>query len=260
FAELLAAANVFLLTLGKITQEFLLMAMDEFRIIRLPDGFVQGSSIMPQKRNPVALEHVRAIASRALGESLGVFTAVHNTPFGDINDVEDDLQPLILISLKNAVRSANLLGASLRNAKFDIAKMEAKAGENFITATELADTLVRREGISFRQAHRIVAKAIAAALEGGEELRADSIRRIFKAETGNELSMSQEEITETFSPKHFVEVRNILGGPSPDEVRRALAVERTREKEDLEWLKIVEDFLSNAQNELNDAIDKILSV
>jgi argininosuccinate lyase len=59
------------------------------------DGFVQCSSIMPQKRNPVAFEHARAIGSKALGQSQAIVTSVHNTPFGDIVDTEDDLQPLV---------------------------------------------------------------------------------------------------------------------------------------------------------------------
>ena len=86
------------------------MAMVEFDVIRLPDGYVQASSIMPQKRNPVAMEHVRAIASKALGQSLGVLTAVHNTPFGDINDVEDDLQPLVFGAVRDANRAVSLSG------------------------------------------------------------------------------------------------------------------------------------------------------
>ena len=63
--------------------------------LRLADGFVQTSSIMPQKRNPVALEHARALASKALGQANAIQLAVHNTPFGDIVDTEDDLQPLV---------------------------------------------------------------------------------------------------------------------------------------------------------------------
>src|SRR5204863_183747 len=66
----------------------------EFGYLRLADGFVQGSSIMPQKRNPVALEHARAIASKAVGQAAGLMMAAHNTPFGDIVDSEDDLPPL----------------------------------------------------------------------------------------------------------------------------------------------------------------------
>ena len=118
FTELLGATNVLLVNIGKFAQEFLLMAMQEFDVIVLSDGYVQTSSIMPQKRNPVALEHVRAIASKGLGQSLGVMTAVHNTPFGDINDSEDDIQPLIYNALRDANRAVSLLGSTLKSATF----------------------------------------------------------------------------------------------------------------------------------------------
>ncbi|MEM9209635.1 MAG: lyase family protein, partial [Pseudomonadota bacterium] len=68
FTEFLGSVAAMLINIGKFAQEFLLMAMMEFDVIRLPDGYVQSSSIMPQKRNPVAVEHVRAIASKALGQ------------------------------------------------------------------------------------------------------------------------------------------------------------------------------------------------
>ena len=117
FTELLGATSAMLINVGKFAQEFLLMAMAEFNVIRLPDGYVQASSIMPQKRNPVAIEHVRAIASKALGQVIGVMTSVHNTPFGDINDVEDDLQPLNFSAVRDAVRAVSLLSDALSAAE-----------------------------------------------------------------------------------------------------------------------------------------------
>ncbi len=75
-----------MVSLGKVAQDLLLWSTQEFGFLRLADAFVQSSSIMPQKRNPVALEHTRILASRALGEAQAVLTCAHNTPFGDIND------------------------------------------------------------------------------------------------------------------------------------------------------------------------------
>ena len=144
FTETLGATSAMLVNIGKFAQEFLLMAMMEFNVIRLPDGYVQGSSIMPQKRNPVALEHIRAISSKALGQSLGVMTSVHNTPFGDINDVEDDLQPLIYSAMRDAKRAVALFAGTIQSATFNTETLRKRAGENFITVTELADTIVRR--------------------------------------------------------------------------------------------------------------------
>src|SRR4051812_175376 len=93
--ESVAAASVMLAGIGRVVQDFLLWCTAEFGYLRLSEGFVQGSSIMPQKRNPVALEHTRAIASKAVGQASAVILSVHNTPFGDIVDTEDDLQPLV---------------------------------------------------------------------------------------------------------------------------------------------------------------------
>src|SRR4029450_7857853 len=96
---------------GRVVQDFLLWSTSEFDYLRLGDGFVQGSSIMPQKRNPVALEHARAIGSKALGQAQAIMTSVHNTPFGDIVDTEDDLQPLVLSMFRDATRMVTLVAA-----------------------------------------------------------------------------------------------------------------------------------------------------
>src|SRR5262249_44509631 len=87
--ESASAAAVLLTGLGRFTKDLLLWSTPEFGYVRFGDGFVQSSSIMPQKRNPVAIEHVRALGSKALGQAVAILTAVHNTPFGDVVDTED---------------------------------------------------------------------------------------------------------------------------------------------------------------------------
>src|SRR5262249_11475138 len=91
--ESVSATSVLLAGLGRFVQDMLLWCTMEFGYLRLADGFVQCSSIMPQKRNPVALEHARAIGSKALGQASAITLVVHNTPFGDIVDTEADLHP-----------------------------------------------------------------------------------------------------------------------------------------------------------------------
>jgi argininosuccinate lyase len=103
--ESVAAVQVMLVGLGRFVQDLLLWSTREVGYLRLADGLVQGSSIMPQKRNPVALEHTRSIASKALGQAMAIVTAVHNTPFGDIVDTEDDLQPLVASMFRDAHRA-----------------------------------------------------------------------------------------------------------------------------------------------------------
>ena len=156
------AAAVLLAGLGRFVQDMLLWCTAEFAYMRLGDGFVQGSSIMPQKRNPVALEHARAIGSRALGEAMGVVLAVHNTPFGDIVDTEDDLQPLVERMFCDATRAIDLVSAAMASAEFNAAILERRAGEGWITITELADTLVRDHGLSFGAAHGVARRVVEA--------------------------------------------------------------------------------------------------
>src|ERR1700743_280777 len=100
---------VCMINLGRFTQDLLLWSTAEFNYLRLSDAYVQISSIMPQKRNPVPLEHVRVLASRALVEAQGVLGSLHNTPFADMNDAEDDLQPVVYTAFDDADRSVRLL-------------------------------------------------------------------------------------------------------------------------------------------------------
>ncbi len=258
FTEALGAVSALLVNVGKFAQEFLLMAMQEFGVIRLSDGYVQTSSIMPQKRNPVALEHVRAIASKGLGQSLGVLTAVHNTPFGDINDSEDDIQPLIYGAMRDARRAVSLFGNTLKTATFDTEILRRRAGENFITVTELADTIVRRENLSFRIAHKIVAEAVKNAIENKSEITHAILQNAAKEVTGKELSLSAEETVQAMSAENFVKIRGIYGGTAPEETRRALAVERENETNDEKWFAERTDLLKNSAGKLRAIVDRLL--
>ncbi len=258
FTETLGATAAMLVNIGKFAQEFLLMAMKEFDVIRLPDGYVQGSSIMPQKRNPVALEHIRAIGSKALGQTLGVFTSIHNTPFGDINDVEDDLQPLIYSAIRDANRAVALFAGTLESATFKLETLKKRAGENFITVTELADTIVRRENLSFRIAHSIVGKCVRAAIENESEVTHAILQNAAKEVLGHEIAMTEAELNETLSPENFVNVRTIYGGTAPSETRRALSVEREHETVDDSWFKEKTGFLENASTNLDKIVDEHL--
>ena len=259
FTELLGSVATLLINTGKFAQEFLLMAMMEFDVIRLPDGYVQASSIMPQKRNPVAMEHVRAIASKALGQSLGVLTAVHNTPFGDINDVEDDLQPLVYSAVRDANRAVSLLGDTLQAAEFNLDVLQERAGSNFITVTELADVIVRREALPFSKAHAIVAACVRQATEGDGVISHDQLRAAAAEIAGRELSVTADELDEALSAENFVAVRTVHGGPAPDETRRSLAEELQHAAECEQWLRERHDHLNAAAERLRTAVRRVIN-
>jgi len=233
--ESASAAAVLLTGHGRFVQDLLLWCTAEFSYMRLGDGYVQCSSIMPQKRNPVALEHARAIGSKALGQAQAVVTAVHNTPFGDIVDTEDDLQPLVFVMFRDATRAVRLVASAMTTAEFDAAKLEARAADGWTTLTELADTLVRDQSLPFKTAHAIAQRLIAAHHREPNrplvELLADASKEFGRAP----LSYSAAELAHVLSPRHFVDVRATPGGPAPEETARAAKTSRQQLAADEAW-------------------------
>jgi argininosuccinate lyase len=226
--ESVSATTVLTVGLGRVIQDLLLWCTMEFGYLRLSDGFVQGSSIMPQKRNPVALEHARAIGSKAVGQAQAIVTTVHNTPFGDIVDTEDDLQPLVASMFRDATRMVSLIAAAMKLADFNVEKLASRAGDHGTTLTELADTLVRDHGLPFRQAHAIAALLLKARTEDPAAMLSEALAKSSTAILGHPLHYSESALQEIMSPAHFVKVRTTFGGPAPKETGRAIAESQRR--------------------------------
>ena len=205
-----------LVGLGRFVQDLLLWATSEFDYVRLGDGFVQCSSIMPQKRNPVAFEHARAIGSKALGQAQAIVTSVHNTPFGDIVDTEDDLQPLVFSMFRDATRVVKLVAAAIRTAEFD----REAAGTERRRRLDDADGARRhararsRSAVQNRARDRLAPgggaapqpRAAAVGAAGGSDVRGPGHRR-----SPTRIAIWKQIL----SPRHFVNVRKTYGGTGP---------------------------------------------
>jgi len=224
-------------------QDLLLWSTREFGFLRLSDAFVQSSSIMPQKRNPVALEHVRILASRALGEAQAVLTCAHNTPFGDINDSEDDLQPLVFTMFADARRALQLIAGAMRTAQVNADVMADRARRDFLTVTELADTLVRSEGLSFREAHALVAESVRAC--GPRDDPRTLAEALLKSRPS--LRLTHEEIERCLDPEYFVQIRTVIGGPAREQTSAALDRAGAEQREIETWIASSEGLLDAAR-------------
>ncbi|MFJ7637954.1 argininosuccinate lyase [Peribacillus sp. NPDC097206] len=208
---------------GRWIQDFLQHVTREFGTFYVADPYVQVSSIMPQKRNPVSIEHSRSIASSAYGDALAAMNMIHNTPFGDIVDTEDDLQPHLYRSFTNANRVFKLMYAVITTLKVNDEYTKKMAAKSSITITELADTLSREYGVSFRKAHSIASHIAKVTIAEQKELydwKVDEINQIIKEFVG--VRLTDAEWKKIISPEYFVEIRNIQGGPSPSEVKRMI--------------------------------------
>ncbi|MBL5768424.1 argininosuccinate lyase [Heyndrickxia sporothermodurans] len=209
---------------GRWIQDFLQHVTREFGSFIVADPYVQISSIMPQKRNPVSIEHSRSIASSAYGDALAAMNMIHNTPFGDIVDTEDDLQPHLYRAFNNANRVLRLMYAVISTLKVNKEHMAKMARKSSITITELADTLARDFDIPFRKAHSIASHISKVTVKEKKELYdwdSKEINQIIKEYF--DVALTEEEWKKIISPEYFVEIRKIQGGPSSDEVTRMIA-------------------------------------
>ncbi len=252
--EAAGVVAVAMINLGRLVQDMLLWCSDEFGFLRLSDAYVQVSSIMPQKRNPVALEHTRILASKGLGQAQAVLTCAHNTPFGDIVDSEDDLQPLVFSMFADALRAVRLFAGVISAATVCKERLRGRVFERPLTVTELADTLVRDEGISFRLAHQLVSEAVAeVAADYAHRRMIAALKRLAPKAVQRRLKISHRDCMKALDPVHFVEVRTIEGGPAPDQIIAAIARARAASKSNQAWLKRKRQALQNYSKRIEQA-------
>jgi argininosuccinate lyase len=254
--ESVSAAAGLLAGLGRVTQDLLLWCTAEVGYLRLADGFVQCSSIMPQKRNPVALEHARAIASKAVGQAAAIVMTVHNTPFGDVVDTEDDLQPLVASMFADATRATALIATAMGSAQFNRERMADRARQGSITVTELADTLTREHDVPFKASHAVASRFAAETARCSDPPSA-ILREVTHAALGRAIDYDERRLQEILSPEYFVRVRTTQGGPAPSETAKAIAVSRERLASDDDWVTSATGKLREAEQALRVAAAKL---
>ena len=248
------------INLSRFTHDMLYWATQESGAIRIHDSFIQISSIMPQKRNPVVLEHLRAKISRMLAQSQGVMIQCHNIPFGDTQDIEDEIIPPLFGSLEIAREILQLYAAVIETLEVQVEHLRARAISGFTTVTELADTLVRECGLPFRQAHSVVSALVSFAQEANlqpHELTAEMLRRVTSDQAGIEVELSDEAFKHALDPQAFVEGRTLPGGAASSATAKVLQVQDEALQEDRRWLDTARASLSAAEGELQAAVDAL---
>src|SRR5579862_5228140 len=155
--EALAAATIAALNLSRLAEEIVIWSSPPFGYVRLSDAFTTGSSIMPQKRNPDAAELVRAKAGRVLGAFMALSTVMKGLPLAYGKDMQEDKAPVFEAFDALELSLAAMTGM-IADLTADEARMAAAAGAAFSTATDLADWLVRRLGVPFREAHHLTGR------------------------------------------------------------------------------------------------------
>jgi argininosuccinate lyase len=224
-----SAIELMFLHLGRLIQDFQFWTSFEVGQIYVPNALVQISSIMPQKRNPVPIEHLRHLASQTFGRARTVIDVMHNTPFTDMNDSEGETQGMGYEAFASASRVLDLLSALIAQISIDPERVDLNIRRSCITITELADSLVRIEGLSFREAHEIAAATARSVVAARGDLPGDGYPPFldaFQQSVGRKPSITLEQFRQIVSPEHFVGVRSRFGGPAPEPMQAALTAYR----------------------------------
>jgi argininosuccinate lyase len=208
----------------RFVNDLLIWARQEAGLVRVGLEFVQISSIMPQKRNPVVLEHIRTRIGYVFGDANTVATMVHGAAFGDTNDVEDPVFVPLARSFDAATAVLELLEATLATAEFNVERMAERAGDGFTTATALADGLVRDFDLPFRTAHHIAATAVKTAIAAGSlAIDRAQVEKIAREITATDLDITDTWLAQQLDPRAFIAARTVPGGPAPQAIAAAVS-------------------------------------
>lgn len=217
-AESLFALTMLGTHLSRIAEDLILFGSSEFGFVRYGDAYSTGSSMMPQKRNPDALELARGSGARMLGDLVALVTTLKGLPSGYNKDLQEDKRALF-----DAVDGILLLlpavAGSIATLRFDLARMR-QAVSGAMMATDLADYLVRKD-VSFRDAHGAVGRLVREAEEQGVDLATLPFSSFVGAHAAFAEDVMQE-LSADFSLTH----REIPGGTGPDAVADQLAAAR----------------------------------
>jgi argininosuccinate lyase len=259
--EALAAGMTLSTNLSRMVFDLMNWASREYGFLRVPDAFIQISSIMPQKRNPVVLEHIRTKLTRSIGNAQTVYALCHNVPFGDTNDVGETLIEPAFSSFTELDEAIDLLSAVLEDATFEVEIMAQRAGEHFTTATGLADFLVSHLNLPFRKAHSVVSRVVDLAYARGlnaSQVTAALVNEAALEELGEAFTLLDEDVHLALSPSAFVAARRLPGGPAPEAILPFLSRAREAHEADENWRRAELSRLRRARDRLDEAVHSIL--
>lgn len=257
--ETAAAVGLCALDLGRVVTDLVAWATDEMGMIRVADGYISTSSIMPQKRNPIALEHLRASLSVVKGLADAVQTGYMKSPYGDISDWED-VEGTLGVAFERLDKCVQLFDAVLATLDVNRELLAKRARESFSVVTEIADEMVRSYGIPFRKAHHFVARLVKRADERKYNLLA--VSREFFAEAyaevfGEAFNHDFAPVKRAMDPEHFVACRDVTGGTGPNAMAAMLAGAERKVAENAAWLAAARGALADADTRRTEAIRTI---
>ena len=223
--ESLSIATLIMVHISRLSEEIIIWASPGFNFVKLPEAFSTGSSIMPQKRNPDSAELIRGKTGRIASAYQNIVTMLKGLPLSYSKDMQEDKEA-VFDSFDNLKICLDVAIGLIKEINFNTKNMYEMAKLGYLTATDLADWLVKEAGVPFRDAHAITGKVVKLAESknlGLNELKLNDLRNI------NE--NISEETLKVLSLEYSLKSRDSFGGTAPKMVKKAI------KKAKIQWLK-----------------------
>lgn len=247
--ELMSAFTIAAVGASRVAQDFYIWCTHEFGLVDFPDSVAGTSSIMPQKKNPIVLESLKGKAGQLTGLLAGALATVKGVNFTHTGDGNRETMRGFYESGDECLRIFKLLALVLRTATPNEQAMLERARNDFCTATDLADALVRESGLSFREAHHVVGAVVRAAMDAkraAHEITSAMVDEACVAQIGRAVNLGDAAVRRSLDPAITTAQRRQGGGPAPELVRA-----RVRELQ--RQLARVEDQVQTRRSELQAA-------
>ena len=214
--DFLYSISVCSVHISRIAEELIIWSSDGFNLIYLSDKIVTGSSIMPQKKNPDLLEYLRGKSGSIFGNLFSMLTILKGLPLSYFKDMQDDKE-IVFTSYDILINCLKILDEILKNISPNKKKMYELANSGFITATDLADYLVKNHSMSFRKAYQKTAEIVNFAEKKKKKLNELKIEELKKIEP-----KLTTEVLKIFDLENSVNSKKSFGGTSFENIKRMI--------------------------------------
>tara|TARA_B100000900_G_scaffold383916_1_gene372265 strand:+ start:54 stop:1445 length:1392 start_codon:yes stop_codon:yes gene_type:complete len=215
--DFLYSISVCSMHISRIAEELIIWNSDGYNLINLSDKIVTGSSIMPQKKNPDLLEYLRGKTGKTYGNLFSMLTILKGLPLSYFKDLQDDKE-IVFKSNDILINCLKILDEILNNLSANKKKMLELANSGYITATDLADYLVKNHSMSFRKAYQITASIVNLAEKKRKDLGGLSLEELKKIEP--KLGI---DVLKVFNLKNSVSSKKSYGGTSFDNIKKMIS-------------------------------------
>lgn len=205
--------------LSRLSEDLIIFSSNEVAFVSLPDALCTGSSLMPHKKNPDALELIRGKTSRVIGDLFSIFSILKGLPMTYNRDLQEDKEPLFH-AVETVQDALTVMALCIAGMKIDRKRMERAVNESFMPAVEMAEYLTLK-GVPFREAHGVVGRLVRDCEEKG---------KTFKDLTINELKgfspFFEKDVFACIDPQTILKNRKTEGAASFKEVERQINAEK----------------------------------